>query len=297
MNKEELKQLESESIYVLREAVGQFKNPVLLYSVGKDSSVLLHLARKAFYPAKIPFPILHIDTAYKFTEMYEFRDSFIKKIGANLIVARNEIAISKKTSPKTHGLEACCNLLKTQTLLAALRENSFDAAIGGARRDEEKSRAKEKFFSFRNSLSQWDPEIQRPELWSIYNGKVKSNESIRVFPLSNWTELDIWHYIKDEKIPILSLYFAKERKVYFKNNTLILNNHTLDEENVEVMNVRCRFRTLGCISCTGAVRSDADTIDKIIEEIKNVNFSERNNRLIDSNLKNSMEEKKRTGYF
>ena len=293
-----LDQLEAESIYIFREVASQFERPVMLYSVGKDSSVLLRLAQKAFYPAKIPFPLLHIDTGYKFSEMYKFRDKTAEEIGAKLIVHRNEEAIANNTNPYELGTSRCCSLLKTRALLDALAAGNFDAAIGGARRDEEKSRAKERIFSFRDKFGQWEPRRQRPELWQQLNGKVLPGESIRAFPMSNWTELDIWLYIHRENIPIVPLYFAKEREVLVRNSQLIpIENGVRAMPGEKIENVMCRFRTLGCAPCTGAVRSNATTLEEIIEETLNVKISERSTRVIDHDQEGSMELKKREGYF
>ncbi len=293
-----LDQLEAESIHIFREVASQFERPVMLYSVGKDSSVLLRLAQKAFYPAKIPFPLLHVDTGFKFSEMYEFRDWMAKEVGANLIVHRNESAIANNTNPYELGTSRCCSLLKTRALLDALAAGRYDAAIGGARRDEEKSRAKERIFSFRDKFGQWEPRKQRPELWQQLNGQVQQGESIRAFPLSNWTELDIWLYIHRENIPIVPLYFAKEREVIVRDSQLLpIENGVRLLENEKAQSVMCRFRTLGCAPCTGAVRSDADTLEKIIEETLNVKISERSTRVIDHDQEGSMEIKKREGYF
>lgn len=293
-----LKLLESESIHVLREVAASFERPVMLYSVGKDSSVMVRLAQKAFCPGKIPFPLLHVDTGMKFREMYEFRDRFTREIGAELRVYRFEEAIAKGTSPWDLGTVKCCALLKTQALLNALKEGGYDAAFGGARRDEEKSRAKERIFSFRDRHGQWDPKNQRPELWHLYNTLVNPGESIRVFPLSNWTELDVWHYIHLEKIPVVPMYFAKERDMVVREGRLIPHDGPIplkkDERPQKIM---CRFRTLGCYPCTGAVLSNATTVPGIIEEIMTVKNSERITRLIDHDQDSSMEQKKREGYF
>jgi len=293
-----LQALEAESLYILREAVAEFARPVMLYSIGKDSSVMLRLAQKAFYPGRIPFPLLHVDTSYKFREMITFRDSYAQEIGAELIVHRNEEAIAAGASPWTLGTQNCCGALKTRSLLDALEEGGFDAAFGGARRDEEKSRAKERVYSFRDAHGQWDPKNQRPELWSLYNSRLRKGESIRVFPLSNWTELDIWLYLYAEQIPIVPLYFAEERLVVSRGGTLTLVDETtrvLPHERPEKMKVR--MRSLGCSPCTGAIRSEADTLPKIIEELIGFRRSERENRAIDHDEEGSMELKKREGYF
>jgi sulfate adenylyltransferase subunit 2 len=293
-----LQALEAESIYILREAMAEFARPVMLYSIGKDSSVMLRLAQKAFYPGKIPFPLLHIDTSYKFREMIAFRDSYTSEIGAELIVHRNEEALAAGASPWALGTQNCCGALKTRSLLDALSAGGFDAAFGGARRDEEKSRAKERVYSFRDAHGQWDPKNQRPELWSLYNSRLRKGESIRVFPLSNWTELDIWLYLYAEQIPIVPLYFAEDRLVVKRGGTLTLVDETtrlLPHETPETMKVR--MRSLGCSPCTGAIRSDADTLPKIIEELIGFRRSERENRAIDHDEEGSMELKKREGYF
>ncbi len=293
-----LQYLEAESIHIFREVAAQFERPVLLYSVGKDSSVLLRLAQKAFYPAKIPFPLLHVDTGYKFKEMYAFRDQMAEKLSAKLIVHRNEAAIARETNPFDLGTQRCCGLLKTQALLDALNEGNFDAAIGGARRDEEKSRAKERVFSFRDSFGQWDPRNQRPELWNLYNGKIRKGESIRVFPLSNWTELDIWLYIYFEKIDIVPLYYSERRPVVRRGDQLIpVRDGARFATSEKAEEIECRFRSLGCIPCTGAVRSNAKDIEGIIREIMAVRTSERATRIIDHDGEGSMEKKKREGYF
>ena len=282
----------------MREVAAQFERPVLLYSVGKDSSCLVRLAQKAFYPGKIPFPFLHIDTGFKFREMYDFRDSFCREIGARLFVYRNEEAIANGANPYDLGTQACCGHLKTRALLDGLKKYEFEAAIGGARRDEEKSRAKERVFSFRDQFGQWDPKNQRPELWSQYNGKIKKGESIRIFPLSNWTELDIWHYILKENIPIVPLYFAAKRRVVVRGDNLIPVDEAArvlgGESPQEVM---CRFRSLGCTPCTGAIRSEATTLEAIIAEMMVARTSERATRVIDHDSEGSMENKKREGYF
>jgi sulfate adenylyltransferase subunit 2 len=293
-----LKQLEAESIFILREAVAEFARPVMLYSIGKDSSVMLRLAQKAFYPGKIPFPLLHIDTSYKFPEMIEFRDRYAAAIGADLIVHSNRRALEEGANPYALGTQKCCGLLKTRALLDALTEGGFDAAFGGARRDEEKSRAKERVYSFRDAAGQWDPRNQRPELWGLYNGRHNQGESIRVFPLSNWTELDIWLYIEAEKIPIVPLYFAQEREAVERGGQILLAEHgvrLLPGEKPQ--RIRCRLRSLGCAPCSGAIRSDADSVPRIIEEMLTFRRSERENRVIDHDEEGSMETKKREGYF
>ena len=293
-----LQALEAESLYILREAVAEFARPVMLYSIGKDSSVMLRLAQKAFFPGKIPFPLLHIDTSYKFPEMIAFRDAYTKEIGAELVVHRNEQAIADGASPWKLGTQNCCGALKTRSLLDGLEEGGYDAAFGGARRDEEKSRAKERVYSFRDAAGQWDPKNQRPELWSLYNSRLRKGESIRVFPLSNWTELDIWLYLYAEQIPIVPMYFAEERQVVVRNgaiNLLYEGMQLLPHEKVETMKVR--MRSLGCAPCTAAIRSDADTLPAIIEELIGFRRSEREGRAIDHDEEGSMETKKREGYF
>lgn len=293
-----LQQLESESIQIIREVVAEFENPVMLYSVGKDSSVMVRLAQKAFYPGKIPFPLQHVDTGFKFQQMYKFRDEWTKSINADLRVYRNEEAIANNCNPFDLGTQKCCSFLKTQALLDALKVGGYDAAFGGARRDEEKSRAKERIFSFRDSFGQWDPKNQRPELWNTYNTKIDKGESIRVFPISNWTELDVWHYIHLEKIPIVPLYFAKEREVVVRDGQLIPLDGDIPLKKGETPEpVMCRFRSLGCVPCTGAVRSEADSVPKIIEEMMTERTSERATRIIDHDVEGSMEDKKREGYF
>ena len=293
-----LKQLEAESIHIFREVASEFEKPVMLYSIGKDSSVMLRLAQKAFYPGPIPFPLMHVDTGYKFREMLEFRDNYTRELGLDLRVWRNEAAIADGANPIKLGTQRCCGLLKTQALLDGLRHYGFDAAFGGARRDEEKSRAKERIYSFRDRAGQWDPKAQRPELWNLYNSRIGPGESIRVFPLSNWTELDIWHYIHLENIPIVPLYFAKERKMVVRGNSLLSPEQSFVKAMPgEEQMVRCRMRSLGCSPCTGAIRSDADTLPKIIAELVSFRSSERANRVIDHDQDGSMEIKKREGYF
>ncbi|QYJ83765.1 sulfate adenylyltransferase subunit CysD [Shewanella aegiceratis] len=294
-----LKQLEAESIQIMREVAAEFENPVMLYSVGKDSSVLLHLARKAFYPGKIPFPLLHVDTNWKFREMIEFRDRMAKQYGFDLIVHKNPRGLEMNISPFTHGSAKHTDIMKTEGLKQALDMHGFDAAFGGARRDEEKSRAKERVYSFRDSKHRWDPKNQRPELWNIYNGKVDKGESIRVFPLSNWTELDIWQYIYLENIEIPSLYLAEPRPVVKRDGTLIM----VDDDRMElepgetVEQKMVRFRTLGCYPLTGAVESQATTLPEIIQEMLLCTTSERQGRVIDNDSAGSMEKKKMEGYF
>jgi sulfate adenylyltransferase subunit 2 len=293
-----LEALEAESIYILRETVAEFSHPVMLYSIGKDSSVMLRLAQKAFYPGKIPFPLLHIDTSYKFPEMIEFRDSYAREIGAELIVHQNRDALQQGANPFVLGTQKCCGLLKTKALLDGLAAGGFDAAFGGARRDEEKSRAKERIYSFRDAHGQWDPKNQRPELWNILNSRIDKSESIRVFPLSNWTELDVWLYIHVEKIPIVPLYYSRKREVVERNGSIVLiysHDQLLPGEKTKLAS--CRMRSLGCVPCTGAIRSEADTVPKIIEEMISFRRSERENRAIDHDEEGSMEIKKREGYF
>jgi len=293
-----LRMLEAESIHILREVAAEFERPVMLYSIGKDSSVMLRLAQKAFYPAPIPFPLLHIDTGFKFKEMITFRDEMAKSIGAELLVWRNEQAIAAGTNPIALDTKRCCGLLKTQALLDALKHYNFDAAFGGARRDEEKSRAKERIYSFRDSAGQWDPKNQRPELWNLYNARIHPGESIRVFPLSNWTELDVWHYIHEEKIPVVDLYFAKERPMYLRGDGLLpIEQAFVAKKGEQPEMVKSRLRSLGCSPCTGAIRSDAETIPAIISELISFRSSERANRVIDHDQEGSMEIKKREGYF
>ena len=294
-----LRQLEAESIHIFREVAAECQRPVLLYSIGKDSSVLLRLAQKAFHPGPIPFPLLHIDTGYKFREMIEFRDRYTAELGVRLIVHKNQAALDAGANPFAWGTQRCCGALKTQSLLDGLREGGFDAAIGGARRDEERSRAKERIFSFRDVRGQWDPRNQRPELWSIYNTRVHPGESLRIFPLSNWTEFDIWQYIHAENIPIVPLYFAKPRPMLVRGDSLLPVEHDfipmLPGEKPQL--VKSRMRSLGCTPCTGAIRSDADTVPRIIEELVTMRRSERQNRIIDHDQDGSMEIKKQEGYF
>ncbi|WP_271410841.1 sulfate adenylyltransferase subunit CysD [Pseudomonas sp. Q1-7] len=298
-----LKQLEAESIHIIREVAAEFDNPVMLYSIGKDSAVMLHLARKAFFPGKLPFPVMHVDTRWKFQEMYSFRDKMVAEMGLELITHVNPEGVAQGINPFTHGSAKHTDVMKTEGLKQALDKYGFDAAFGGARRDEEKSRAKERVYSFRDSKHRWDPKNQRPELWNVYNGKVKKGESIRVFPLSNWTELDIWQYIYLEQIPIVPLYFAAEREVIEKNGTLIMIDderileHLSDEEKARIEKRMVRFRTLGCYPLTGAVESTATTLPEIIQEMLLTRTSERQGRVIDHDQAGSMEEKKRQGYF
>lgn len=293
-----LNELEAEAIYIIREAMAEFKNPVMLYSIGKDSSVLLKLAEKAFAPAKIPFALLHIDTGYKFHEMIKFRDAYINKIGVRLIVHKNNEAIAKKMKPEEALTDRYIYYKKTKPLLEALKKNKFDAAIGGARREEEKSRAKERIFSFRNKEHVWDPKNQRPELWHLYNTRIHEGESVRIFPLSNWTEIDIWRYIKKEHIEIVPLYFAKKRKVIKRNNAYLrLDEFVQAKKGERVIEMMCRYRTLGCSPSTGVVPSRAKTLDGIISEIFKAKKSERQNRTIDYTGESSMEQKKKEGYF
>ncbi|KAA8734942.1 sulfate adenylyltransferase subunit CysD [Acinetobacter qingfengensis] len=294
-----LKQLEAESIQIIREVAAEFDNPVMLYSIGKDSAVMLHLAMKAFYPAKPPFPLMHVNTGWKFKEMITFRDAMVKKLGLELIEYKNLEGVAQNINPFDQGSSKYTDIMKTQALKQALDKYKFDAAFGGARRDEEKSRAKERVYSFRDSKHRWDPKNQRPELWNIYNGKVNQGESIRVFPLSNWTELDIWQYIYLEQIPIVPLYYAAKRPVVERNGTLIMvddERFRLKEGEVPEMK-SVRFRTLGCYPLTGAVESEADTLPDIIQEMLLTTSSERQGRMIDHDEAGSMEKKKQEGYF
>ena len=294
-----LQQLEAESIHIIREVAAEFENPVMLYSIGKDSSVMLHLARKAFHPGKIPFPLMHVDTTWKFREMIAFRDRMAKECGFELLIHTNQDGVRQGISPFAHGSALYTDVMKTEGLKQALDKYGFDAAFGGARRDEEKSRAKERIFSFRTETHRWDPKSQRPELWNLYNARVKPGESIRAFPLSNWTELDIWQYIYLEDIPIVPLYYSKERPVVERDGMLIL----VDDERLElqpgeeVQQKSVRFRTLGCYPLTGAVESTAATLPEIIQEMLLTRTSERQGRAIDHDQAGSMEKKKQEGYF
>lgn len=295
-----LKQLEAESIFIIREVAAEFENPVMLYSIGKDSSVMIHLAKKAFYPANPPFPLMHVDTTFKFREMIEFREEYARKeLGFDVIVHINEDGVKRGINPFDHGSKRHTDIMKTEALLQALTKYKFDAAFGGARRDEEKSRAKERVYSFRDEHHRWDPKNQRPELWNLYNSRVNPGESIRVFPLSNWTELDIWQYIHLEKIPIVPLYFSAKRPVVERDGVLIMvddDRLPLHEGEVPQMKM-VRFRTLGCYPLTGAVESEATTLPEIIQEMLLTTTSERKDRVIDFDQSGSMEEKKKQGYF
>ncbi len=294
-----LQRLEAESIHIMREVMAEAERPVMLYSIGKDSSVMLHLALKAFHPSPPPFPLLHVDTGWKFREMIAFRDRRAKELGVDLIVHKNQEGLAKGIGPVSHGSDVHTDVMKTQALKQALDAHGFDAAFGGARRDEEKSRAKERVFSFRNAHHRWDPKNQRPEFWSLYNGRVRPGESMRVFPLSNWTELDIWLYIREENIPIVPLYFAAERPVVERDGQLIM----VDDERLPLhpgeapSRRRVRFRTLGCYPLTGALESDADDLEGIIREMLVARTSEREGRMIDHDVAASMEKKKQEGYF
>ncbi len=294
-----LRRLEAESIHIMREVVAEFRNPVMLYSIGKDSSVMLHLAMKAFYPAKPPFPLLHVDTTWKFREMISFRDETAKRLGLDLLVHVNEEGVKRGINPFDSGSSLHTQVMKTEALKQALDKWGFDAAFGGARRDEEKSRAKERIFSFRTAAHAWDPKNQRPELWRVYNTRINKGESIRVFPLSNWTELDIWQYILKEQIPIVPLYFAKQRPIVARDGMLMM----VDDDRMKlrsgekVENRLVRFRTLGCYPLTGAIESPAATLEDIVTEMFTATTSERQGRLIDHDEKSSMEKKKKEGYF
>ena len=294
-----LKQLEAESIHIIREVAAEFEKPVMLYSIGKDSAVMLHLTMKAFYPGKPPFPLMHVDTTWKFREMIKFRDQMINKLGLELLVYINQDGVDQGIGPFTHGSKKHTDVMKTDALKQALDKYQFDAAFGGARSDEEKSRAKERVYSFRDKNHRWDPKNQRPELWNIYNGKIDKGESIRVFPLSNWTELDIWQYIHLENIPIVPLYFSRERPVVERDGMLLMvdDERMPIAENEKVEMKKVRFRTLGCYPLTGAVESDATTLPEIIQEMLLTTTSERQGRLIDHDQAGSMEQKKREGYF
>jgi len=294
-----LRRLEAEAIYIMREAMAEFRHPVMLYSVGKDSSAMLHVARKAFHPSKLPFPLLHVDTKWKFREMIAFRDQTAAHLGVELQVHVNEEGLARGISPVASGSTVHTQVMKTEALRQALDKGRFDAAFGGARRDEEKSRAKERIFSHRSASHSWDPRGQRPELWRIFNGRIKPGESMRVFPLSNWTELDVWEYIRAENIPVVPLYFAKERPVVERDGSLIM----VDDERLPLLPgekprmMRVRFRTLGCYPLTGAIASSSDTLDTIIAEMGDATTSERQGRVIDHDDTGSMEKKKREGYF
>jgi sulfate adenylyltransferase subunit 2 len=294
-----LKRLEAESVHIIREVAAEFRNPVMLYSIGKDSSVMLRLALKAFYPGKLPFPLLHVDTTWKFREMIAFRDATMKEEGLDLLVHTNQDGVAEGITPFSHGSSIYTNIMKTEALKQALTAHGFDAAFGGARRDEEKSRAKERVFSFRTDTHAWDPKNQRPELWHLYNARVRPGESIRVFPLSNWTELDIWQYILLEKIPIVPLYFSAERPVVNRDGQWIMvDDDRLPLQPGETPELRrVRFRTLGCYPLTAAVESDAATLPEIVREMLIARTSERSGRLIDHDDAASMEKKKREGYF
>ena len=293
-----LDDLEAESIYIIREVAAECEKPVMLYSIGKDSSVMLHLALKAFYPEKPPFPFLHVDTTWKFKEMIQFRDRIAKKLGIELLVYSNEEGIKQGINPFDHG-SAYTDIMKTQALKQALNKYQFTAAFGGGRRDEEKSRAKERIFSFRNKEQSWDPKNQRPELWKLYNTKIQKGESVRVFPISNWTETDIWNYIRRENIEIVPLYFAKERPVIYRDGNIIMvdDDRLKLRENEKIEYKKVRSRTLGCYPLTGGIESDADTLDQIIDETLSAVSSERTSRVIDHEAAGSMERRKREGYF
>jgi sulfate adenylyltransferase subunit 2 len=294
-----LRELEAEAIHIIREVAAEFENPVMLYSIGKDSSVMVRLAEKAFAPGKVPFPLMHIDSMWKFKEMTEFRDRYAKENNWNLIVHYNKAGFEEGVGPFSHGSKVHTDIMKTQALLEGLTKYGFDAAFGGARRDEEKSRAKERIYSFRDRYHQWDPKNQRPELWNIYNARVHKGESIRVFPISNWTELDIWQYIRLENIPIVPLYYAKKRPIVeFNGAKILVDDDRMPKELADTAKMEMvRFRTLGCYPLTGAIESEADTIEEIVEEMMTVTVSERTTRVIDFDQEASMEQKKREGYF
>ena len=291
--------LESESIHIIREVASEFVNPVMLYSIGKDSSVMLHLAQKAFYPSKIPFKLMHIDTTWKFKEMIKFRDDIAKKYDLDLLVHINQEGVRNNINPISSGSKIHTDVMKTQSLIQALDKYKFDAAFGGARRDEEKSRAKERIFSFRDKKHRWDPKNQKPELWNLFNTKIDQGESVRVFPLSNWTEIDIWQYIYQENIPLVPLYFSKIRPVIRRNDMMIMvdDDRLKIKENEKIEQKKVRFRTLGCYPLTAAVESDATTVEEIIIELLESKYSERQGRLIDNDQIGSMEKKKQEGYF
>lgn len=293
-----LRELEAESIYILREVFAQFQNPAILFSGGKDSIVVTHLARKAFFPAKVPFPLVHIDTGHNFPETMEFRDNLVKELGVRLVVGSVQKSINDGRVAEERGRSASRNTLQTTTLLDTIEEHKFDACIGGARRDEEKARAKERFFSHRDEFGQWDPKNQRPELWNIFNGKYQQGEHFRVFPLSNWTEMDVWQYILLDRIPIPSLYFAHMRKVIWRSNAwLPVSEFIQIDSKDQVVEKQIRFRTLGDITITGGIESDADTLEKIVEEVASARQTERGNREDDKRSETSMEDRKRQGYF
>jgi len=291
--------LESESIHIIREVASEFDNPVMLYSIGKDSSVMLHLAQKAFYPSKIPFKLMHIDTTWKFKEMINFRDETAKKYNLDLLVHINQEGVRNNINPISSGSKIHTDVMKTQSLIQALDKYKFDAAFGGARRDEEKSRAKERIFSFRDKKHRWDPKNQKPELWNLFNTKIDQGESVRVFPLSNWTEIDIWQYIYQENIPLVPLYFSKIRSIIRRNDMMIMvdDDRLKIKENEKIEQKKVRFRTLGCYPLTAAVESDATTVEEIIIELLESKYSERQGRLIDNDQIGSMEKKKQEGYF
>ena len=294
-----LDKLESESIHIIREVASEFDNPVMLYSIGKDSSVMLHLAQKAFYPSKIPFKLMHIDTTWKFKEMINFRDEIAKKYNLDLLIHINQEGVKNNINPISSGSKIHTDVMKTQSLIQSLDKYKFDAAFGGARRDEEKSRAKERIFSFRDKKHRWNPKNQKPELWNLFNTKIDKGESVRVFPLSNWTEIDIWQYIYQEKIPLVPLYFSKIRPIIRRNNMMIMvdDDRLKIKENEKIEQKKVRFRTLGCYPLTAAVESDATTVEEIIIELLESKYSERQGRLIDNDQIGSMEKKKQEGYF